>query len=341
MGTMLAMIKKHWFLFGLAAVFFVTLMDNAEFVSTAGIWCKSHHGADTAIFIIFLFSGLLLDAGQISTGIKNVKNIFLSLVLIFVAAPAISLFFGMTSLGTGIKIGIFLVAIMPTTLSTGVVMTGAAGGNMAGALATTIIANGMAVLTVPVSLSFLMGFIGMTAKASVDNAVIMLEIVVLVLLPLFIGLAVKSKQTLRPVIHKYLTHLQNGNQFLILCIVWMALCKAKPAIVKNSGDIITIWVCVAVFHGALLAVGFGTIFLFRLRPGQKESVLLMGCQKTLPLSIILQITLFPQYGIALVVCVLHHFTQLIMDSFVVLVQAEWAPAALVQAVLVQVMWSQT
>lgn len=314
---MLDKVKKHWFLLGLAAVFFVTLTDSAEFVSKAGIWCKSHHVADGAIFIIFLFSGFLLDGGQIKSGIKNVKSIFLSLILIFVAAPAIALFFGMTSLGTGIKIGIFLVATMPTTLSTGVVMTGAAGGNMAGALVTTIIASGMAVFTVPVTLSFLMGFIGMTAKASVDNSAIMIKIVALVLLPLLIGLAARSKQALRPVIHKYLTHLQNGNQFLILCIVWMALCQAKPTIMENSGDIMPIWICVAVFHGALLTVGFGTIFIFRLRPGQKESVLLMGCQKTLPLSIILQLTLFPQYGIALVVCVLHHFTQLIMDSLVV------------------------
>lgn len=314
---MLDKVKKYWFLIGLAAVFLATLLDHTEFISQAGIWCKSHNGANAAIFIIFLFSGLLLDASQIGAGIKNVKSILLSLILIFIAAPAISLFFGITSLGTGIKIGIFLVAIMPTTLSSGVVMTGAAGGNMAGALATTILSNGVAVFTVPLTLSFLMGFIGMTATTSMDKSVIMMKIGVLVLLPLSMGLAAKLKKALRPVVLQYSTHLQNSNQFLILSIVWLALCQAKPAIMENSGDIITIWICVAIFHGALLAIGYSTIYIFRLKPGQRESALIMGCQKTLPLSIILQITLFPQYGIALVVCVLHHFTQLIMDSFVV------------------------
>jgi len=314
---MMAIIKKYWFLFGLAAVFLATLMDKSEYISLAGIWCKSHNSADAAIFIIFLLSGLLLDVSQIGAGIKNVKSIFLSLILIFFATPAISLFFGMTSLSTGIKIGIFLVAIMPTTLSSGVVMTGAAGGNMAGALATTILSNGMAVFTVPVTLSFLMGFVGITAATSIDKSVIMMKIGVLVLLPLFMGLAAKLKRTLRPVILQYSAHLQNVNQFLILCIVWMALCKAKPAIMENSVDIITIGICVAVFHGTLLAIGYITILIFKLKPGQRESALIMGCQKTLPLSIILQISLFPQFGIALVVCVLHHFTQLIMDSFVV------------------------
>jgi solute carrier family 10 (sodium/bile acid cotransporter), member 7 len=318
MSAMLDKVKKYWFLIGLAAIFVVTLMDNTEFISRIGIWCKSHHVADAAIFIIFLFSGLLLDANQIGEGIKHVKSILLSLFLIFIAAPAISLFFGMTSLPIGIKIGIFLVAIMPTTLSSGVVMTGAAGGNMAGALVTTILANGMAVFAVPVTLSFLMGFIGITATATMDNSIIMIKIGVLVLLPLFMGLAAKLKRTLHPVIRQYSAHLQNCNQFLIICIVWMALSQAKPTIMENSHYILTIWICVAIFHSVLLAVGYGTIFIFRLKPGQREGALLMGCQKTLPLSIILQITLFPQYGIALVVCVLHHFTQLIMDSFVVI-----------------------
>ncbi|MBW2597910.1 MAG: bile acid:sodium symporter [Deltaproteobacteria bacterium] len=43
----------------------------------------------------------------------------------------------------------------------------------------------------------------------------------------------------------------------------------------------------------------------------------MGSQKTLPLSVILQVSLFPQYGLALVVCVLHHLVHLLMDGYLV------------------------
>jgi len=314
---MMTIIKKHWFLLGLFAVFSVTLLDDTEFVSLAGIWCKSYNGANAAIFIIFLFSGLLLDTRQIKSGIKNVKSIFLSLILIFLVAPAISIFFGMTSLDIGIKIGILLVAIMPTTISSGVVMTGAAGGNMAGALVTTILANGLAVLTVPLTLFKLTGILGITTAASIDSSIIMVKIGVLVLLPLCLGLTARPNRKINPVIRRYSIHLQNLNLFLICGIVWMALSQAKPTIMENSGGIITVLICVAIFHGALLAVGGFIILVFQLKPGQRESTLLMGCQKTLPLSIILQISLFPQYGIALVVCVLHHLIQLIMDSFVV------------------------
>jgi len=35
------------------------------------------------------------------------------------------------------------------------------------------------------------------------------------------------------------------------------------------------------------------------------------------LSIILQVSLFPQYGLALVVCVLHHMIHLLMEGYLV------------------------
>jgi hypothetical protein len=47
------------------------------------------------------------------------------------------------------------------------------------------------------------------------------------------------------------------------------------------------------------------------------SVLFVGGQKTLPLSVILQVSLFPQYGLALVACVMHHLIVLMMDGYLV------------------------
>jgi hypothetical protein len=43
----------------------------------------------------------------------------------------------------------------------------------------------------------------------------------------------------------------------------------------------------------------------------------MGGQKTLPLSVILQVSLFPGFGLALVVCVTHHIVHLIMDAYLI------------------------
>jgi sodium/bile acid cotransporter 7 len=74
---------------------------------------------------------------------------------------------------------------------------------------------------------------------------------------------------------------------------------------------------VVTFHGMLLAAAGVLTHLFRISKGKRESIIFMGGQKTLPLSIILQVSLFPQYGLALVVCVMHHLTQLLMDGYLV------------------------
>jgi sodium/bile acid cotransporter 7 len=66
----------------------------------------------------------------------------------------------------------------------------------------------------------------------------------------------------------------------------------------------------------LATAGLFTVLL-KLGKGRRESVIFMGGQKTLPLSVILQMSLFPQYGIALVVCVMHHMVHLLMDGYLV------------------------
>ena len=67
----------------------------------------------------------------------------------------------------------------------------------------------------------------------------------------------------------------------------------------------------------MLAAAGLTIWLFKVERGRRESIIFMGGQKTLALAIVLQVSLFPQYGQALVFCVVHHFIHLIMDGFVV------------------------
>ena len=196
------MIKKYWFIAGLLLVFAITVSDTTETVFGAGRWFKIHGGPDAVIVLIFFFSGLILDFRQIRSGLKDLEGTLIVGVIIFLVAPVIAACFGMVPLDTGIKIGLFLVAVMPTTLSSG------------------------------------------------DKI---------------------------------------GIVFLL----------------------------VVTFHGILLvAAGVFTRF-FKIGIGRRESVIFMGGQKTLPLSVILQVSLFPQYGLALVVCVLHHMVHLLMDGYLV------------------------
>jgi sodium/bile acid cotransporter 7 len=309
------LIKKYWFLIGLFLVFVVTVADTTETVSSIGIWLKVHRGPDVVIVLIFFFSGLILDARQIRSGLMDVKGIAAALIIIFLVAPVVAALCKAIPLDTGVLIGIFLVAVMPTTLSSGVVMTGAAGGNMAQALAITILANGLAVFTIPVALSLLLELLGGSAVVAIDKPAIMIKLGIYVFLPLCVGLTLKFLA--KSSVNRFAYRLQLLNQLLILAIVWMAMSQARDAIVSGGESVGIVILLVFSFHGILLSAAGVFTKLLKLGKGRRESVIFMGGQKTLPLAIILQVSLFPQYGLALVVCVLHHMVHLLMDGYLV------------------------
>lgn len=311
----MGIIKKYWFILGLLVVCGATLFDTTETISGIGRWLKIHRGPDAVIVLIFFFSGMVLNVRQIRDGLMDIKGILTALIIIFIASPIIAMLLSRVPFETGIVIGIFLVAVMPTTLSSGVVMTGASGGNMAHALVITILANGLAVFTIPIVLSFLLTLIGGTTVVTINKLAIMIKIGILVLLPLAVGLLIKLSAA--SFIDRFSSAFQISNQCLVLGIVWMAMSLARDTIITSDGRIGIILLLVFFFHGILLAIAGILITFFKIEKGKRESVVFMGCQKTLPLSVVLQVSLFPQYGLALVVCVLHHMVHLLMDGYLV------------------------
>ncbi len=316
-GDVVEYIKRYWFLLGLTAIFLVTLTDAGEKSAGVGIWLKAHGGPDLVIFLIFFCSGMLLDASQVRAGVRDTAGTGLALLIIFAISPLLALLFNPVPLDPGVRIGLFLVAVMPTTLSSGVVMTAASGGNMAHALLITILANGISVFSIPHSLSLMLG-VGGGEAADIDKVAIMIKLGGYVLVPLFMGwLGRVILLTPRGVVGRIGPMLSNFNQVLVLSIVWMAMAQAREVIRGNMGMLPGILLLSFVFHGLLAAsAGAGTALL-GIGKGRRESVIFMGGQKTLPLSVILQVSLFPEYGLALVVCVVHHVVHLIMDSYLV------------------------
>lgn len=311
---MIHTLKKNWFMLGLVALAVLVTLDSTGALVKPGLWLKNNHGPDTIIVIIFFLSGLALDTRQIREGLSDVKGTLLALFLIFLIAPTIGYFFSLLPIQTGILTGILLVASMPTTLSSGVVMTGGAGGNMAHSLLITVIANSLAVITIPLSLSILLGGENSTS-IQIDQLPIMIKIASLVLTPLALGIVIRrlfSKQ-LQPV----LPYTSTCNQLGILTMVWMALCSSRNAIISGLDSILTVMIVVFLFHLCLILVSLFLTNVFSIPKGKRESVIFMGGQKTLPLSVLLQVSLFPQLGIALVVCVMHHIIHLIMDAYLI------------------------
>jgi sodium/bile acid cotransporter 7 len=175
-----------------------------------------------------------------------------------------------------------------------------------------VLANSLSIVTIPFSLALLLQTV---ESVPIDKARMMIQMAFLVLLPLMLGLFLRPKKG------AFLAYLQRGipvlNQCLILAIVWMGVSDARATVLSGGAQIFIILVIAFFFHAILLATGFLAIRLFHIPRGRLESILFMGGQKTLPLSVLFQVKLFPQYGMALAFCVFHHFIHLMMDGYLV------------------------
>jgi len=307
--------RKHWFTIGLFLVFCLTLADGTGAIPSAGKWLKQHRGPDAIIFLVFLFSGLMLQSHQIKSGIRDTEGTLLALILILIISPAVAVIPAMAPLDRSITIGLFLVAAMPTTLSTGIVMTGACGGNIAHALGISILSNGIAVFTVPFTLSCLLLLVDSAAPIWIDKSAIMLRIGILVATPLGLGMALKAAFQLDG--SRLSPTLQMLNQCFVLAIVWISLSQSRSDILGSISTLPWIAALAFCYHGVILATAGLLLWLFRIPAGRRESIVFTGGQKTLVLSVILHLSLFPTYGLALVFCVIHHIVHLLMDGYLV------------------------
>lgn len=310
---MIEKIKEQWFLLGLVLVSGAVAFDCSGTLVKIGTILKNNYGPEAIVFSIFITSGLLINTDQIKAGIKDIGATVLALSLILIAAPITAWLLCLLPLETGVCIGLFIVAAMPTTLSSGVVMTGKAGGSTAHALFVTIISNFIAVFSIPVVLSMLLSLENLEKKLVIDHVSIIIKLSFLVLVPLFIGLGLKKMVLKNRSFDKF--KLQIINQSMIMLIVFICLASAKQILSGQSTVFIYILLLVAVFHIILLTLSFFLVKFFGIKKGRCESIIFMGSQKTLPLSMMIQVTYFGEFGTALVVCVLHHIVHLMIDGY--------------------------
>jgi len=310
---MIEKIQKQWFLLSLVLISAAVVLDKSDSLAKIGIALKDNHGTEVIIFLIFIISGLLIESDQVRAGIKDIQATVLALAIIIVFAPAAAVLLCLLPLETGVAIGLFLVAVMPSTLSSGVVMTGAAGGNMAHALFVTILSNFIGIFSIPVILSMLLIWQNQDKVLIIDQGAIIIKLTFIVLVPLLIGIGAKA------VIFKSRNpgrfNLQVINQWLIVTVVFISLAGAKQVLLGKGSAIFYIIVLVGVFHLMLLGISFFLVKLFGVQKGRRESIIFMGSQKTLALSVMLQVSYFNEFGTALLVCVVHHIVHLMMDGY--------------------------
>jgi len=267
------------------------------------------------VICIFAVSGYRIRRGDVHLG-----GYFL---LALVAAVAVNLVLGPVSavgaarlfrVEDGITIGLVAMACVPTTLSSGIVIARNAGGNALWALMLTVLLTFIGVFVIPFSLDICLN-VGVAIRLPVWP--LMRKMIDLVLLPILAGVGLRRLLKARH--HAVLDDLPSAA---VILIVWMSVSQNAASLHRFSLTALSSLAGASLFvHLILLAAGWGVGYVLRLDVPEAKALLFVAAQKTLPIAMTVLISLpseqIPEatLGIATVACVVFHFSQIIVDSF--------------------------
>jgi len=263
------------------------------------------------VIIIFLVNGYQTQLHQISLKGTIWKTIGVAILINLLISPLLGLGATMLlALPVGAAIGLIVTATVPSTLSSGIVMTQLAGGDGVKALLLTIILNLLGVFTIPFMLQLLMSQAG---GIEISAWPLLKTLVLIVLIPFIIGMA-----------SRYFFSLSKKNKLLVylpsscvIATVWMSVSTSSDTLRELSPRLL-IYIAIGsiLLHGALLLLCWISRYLVPTERGEWLALLFTASQKTLPVSVGVLAALNQPIGIALVVCVLFHFLQLFVDALI-------------------------
>jgi sodium/bile acid cotransporter 7 len=286
----------------LAAIFALTLPQ-------AGVVLADHSGIKLTIIIIFLVSGYQTGTAEIPLN-KGLFHIFLTAAAVsLLLAPLLGLAVGsLLALPPSLVIGLLIICAVPPTLSSGIVITGISRGNTVLALMLTISLNLTGILTLPIILQLCLKASG---PVTLDQWALFTKMLLLVLLPFVLGKSLRimvQKQRISP-------NWSYVNSSCVILAVYISLAVSRQEFFRtDAGQYLAVLFSVSLVHLLLLGINSQAANLLKLNSEDSKTLLFVASQKTLPVSLAVLTGLHHDTGNAVIVCLLFHFVQLLIDS---------------------------
>lgn len=249
------------------------------------------------IAIILLLQGLSLALEKIKSGAANWRLHLIIQSYTFIIFPLLG--FLSTILAPhlwpgqpqAISDGFLYLCVLPSTISTSVVLTAVANGNTAGALFNAALSNILGVIITPVLVHLLMQKSG--AGSSPEFGPLILKITLLTLLPFSIGMLLRPR--LKDWADRNKPWFARISNFIILFIVYAAFCDSvEQDIWHRHGAMLTLQTIVAVvvlFTVISLLVHF-TSRAMRLNHEDHIAAYFCSVKKTLAMGVPLAMLIF-------------------------------------------------
>ena len=305
-----------WFFLGLgAAIFLAWIYPHG---GASGGWMIPEVTGKVGVALVFFVQGAGLSFAALRAGSLRWTLHLLVLGTTYGLFPLLGL--GLFAIGTGrwpseLRLGFFFLCAVPSTISSSVIFTAIARGNVAAALWSATASNLLGVVLTPLWL----GIVLQTSGRALPLGQVILGLAGGLVLPLFLG------QLARRWIAGWMARrgaLASGiNRGIILFLVHFSFCDAFARNVWGSLGLGSLAIIAAV-STALLALSIGWLLLgsraLHLSPEERITAVFCGSQKTLAAGIPMAQLIFqghPALGIILLPLLAYHPIELVASGY--------------------------
>jgi len=223
----------------------------------------------------------------------------------------------------GIRYGFLYLCVLPSTVSTSVVLTSVARGNTAGALFNAALSNILGVMATPLLVHLLMR----TSGQGAPFGPLLLKILLLTLLPFAVGMGLRNYVVTWVEAHKaWVNRICNG---VIVFIVYSAFCDSVQERIWDTYGMALVGrllVLVVALFTAISLLVYGVSRLLRLERGDAIAAYFCSVKKTLAMGVPLAVLIFGRRDdlpLILLPIMLYHPFQLLVNG---VLANRWAQA---------------
>lgn len=273
------------------------------------------------VALIFLLSGLKLKTDDVFKAVRSWREMLFSCISILFITPLLGMALINISFDTPeLAYGFAIFCTMPTTLSSGVILTGQGKGNIALALLLTVSTNLLGIITLP----FMLVAVFSTAadvSVSIDAGKLLVKLLLYILLPLTTGKIIRHTV---PCVPRFCTlfkiRLKLLSSFLLIMIPWMSVSKSAEQMKSlTAAEILACFGLGIAIHLIYLGYTYGITRAARIPIRERVAVVILVSQKTLPVALTVIGFLPESLGVAGIIalpCIISHFCQIVMDGYV-------------------------
>lgn len=273
------------------------------------------------VVLIFFLSGFTIHGANVdTTGFGRAIAFVLTINLI--AAPLlVAGVLWALPIGLAVALGLAVMGSVPTTLSSAAVTAGVAGGDRAWAAALTVVCVSAGAVTAPIAVSLIL-----SSDTSVPPGPLLIRVFLIVIVPLVVGFAVA-----RLTGHQLAPFWELVPSLAVIALLWITVSESAESLVEYQPPRLAAVIGIVLgIHLLLLFAGWLAGRQFSAAQG--VSVAFVLAQKTLPLALSLLVAVAavspdiePYVAEAVIVCVVWHFLQLLVDSAVAARVAKMMP----------------